>query len=528
MRRLAQNPFLRESLLLLAIFAVLALAHAPLLGLPYFWDEAGYYIPYAHDFFLTGSVFPTSTIPNPHPPLPVVYLALWWKLFGFTPVVSRLAMLLVAAFGLLQFYRLSVRVSNTQVATAATILVALYPVIFAQSSLAHADLVAFALSLWGLRLYLEERFALCAIALSLAVLAKETAILFPLSLALGHLIQSNRDRRVQFRKIALVLTPLLPLIAWFLWHYRETGYLFGDPEFYRYNVQTTTMPVRVAMALAQRLWQVVGYMNLWVLTLIALGAMILPPIEFKGKQRPRIAVSTQYLFLLLIASYVAFHSLVGGAVLARYLLPVMPLVILIWISTIWRRVKEWMWITAFIGAVFIIGWFINPPQRFAPEDNLNYSHFVGLHQQAAQYLQEHFPHAMVLTAWPATDELTHPYLGYVQQPLRVVRVEDFSAEQIMLARSYPGYDVAYVFSTKYQPPRMIVHWALWERWNREYFGAHMDLPPAAAARLLGGTVVMQAEENGQWVAIIQFPGPHLAAAPQVSGAPAAPPHETPR
>ena len=37
------------------IFAALCASHYTLLRLPYYWDEAGYYIPAAWDFFHTGS-----------------------------------------------------------------------------------------------------------------------------------------------------------------------------------------------------------------------------------------------------------------------------------------------------------------------------------------------------------------------------------------------------------------------------------------------------------------------------------------
>ena len=40
---------LHPALVFAAIFAVIFLLHAPLLRLPYFWDEAGYYVPAAHD-----------------------------------------------------------------------------------------------------------------------------------------------------------------------------------------------------------------------------------------------------------------------------------------------------------------------------------------------------------------------------------------------------------------------------------------------------------------------------------------------
>ena len=87
------------------VFAVVLVAifllHAPLLGLPYFWDEAGYYVPAARDLLLTGSVIPHSTPSNAHPPLVMAYLAGGWKVMGFSIFVTRSLMLLVAAFSLL-------------------------------------------------------------------------------------------------------------------------------------------------------------------------------------------------------------------------------------------------------------------------------------------------------------------------------------------------------------------------------------------------------------------------------------------
>jgi len=50
--------------------------HLPLLKLPYFWDEAGYYVPATRDLLLTGSLVPRSTVSNAHPPLVMAWVAL--------------------------------------------------------------------------------------------------------------------------------------------------------------------------------------------------------------------------------------------------------------------------------------------------------------------------------------------------------------------------------------------------------------------------------------------------------------------
>src|SRR5215472_7708135 len=136
------NPWLKlNNIQIFAlIFTAIFLLHAPLLRLPYFWDEAGYYIPAAYDFLLHGDLIPRSVPSNAHPPLPQIYLAAWWKLSAFKPAVTRTAMLLLGALALTAVFRLSRMLTTTSVAIATVVATAIYPVWFAQSSLAHADL----------------------------------------------------------------------------------------------------------------------------------------------------------------------------------------------------------------------------------------------------------------------------------------------------------------------------------------------------------------------------------------------------
>ena len=53
----------------------------------------------------------------------------------------------------------------------------------------------------------------------------------------------------------------------------------------------------------------------------------------------------------------------------------------------------------------------------------------------------------MLSAWPMTDELTRPELGYVKAPFEVDRIEDFTAEQIDRAaeRAREIFDGAGIF-----------------------------------------------------------------------------------
>ncbi len=546
----ASSAWVQQFLLFALFFAGLMLLHAPLLRLPYFWDEAGYYVPAARDLFLTGTLIPNSTLSNAHPPLVLAWLALAWRVFGYSTLVTRTAMLALSAFSLLGLFRLSRIAANLPVAWATAVLVALYPVYFTQSSMALVDLPAAGFTFWALAAYIEriqplvwgrapspvqaERssasasghtnpgFAIGvrpwkqAVWFSLAALAKETAILAPLALfageLLGHFIRPRwkeilppEGRRAH---LLYLLLPVVPLATWYAYHYSKTGFLLGNPEFFRYNVAATLNPLRVPLALGMRLWQLFGYFGLYLLTLAGLLAMLRPPRLENGVSRPRIAIWTQAAFLSVSVAYLAFMSAVGGAVLARYMLPVVPLVVLVLVSTLWRRARYWKLIVGAVAIAFVAGLFSNPPYGFSLEDNLAYRDYVVMHAEASRFLAMRYPGARVLTAWPASDELTRPWLAYVDanasQPFRVVRIEDFTASQIdVAARARDHFDVALVFSTKYQPPHpLFENWDAWKRIKEKFFGYHRDLLPEDIAQRLGGTIPYRKERNGQWIAVI--------------------------
>jgi hypothetical protein len=363
-----------------------------------------------------------------------------------------------------------------------------------------------------------------AIWFSLAALAKETAILAPAGLVAWEIVgrvTGNHARSLlsskplppkSFKKIFALCLPMLVLAAWYAYHRFRTGFTFGNPEFFRYNVRATMHPLRMLLALGMRLWQVFGYMNLWALTLAAILAMWRPALPNGRGERPRIELQVQYAFLAIGVVYIIAMAMVGGAVLARYMLPIIPLVIIVFISTLWRRVRAWRLLVAVIAFMFVASLFVNPPYGFSLEDNFAYRDYILLHQDAAHFLESRYPHATTLTAWPANDELTRPYLGYVHHPIRVVRIDDFTLEQLVSgADSGVSFDVALVFSTKYQPPHpLLEHWLWWQEAKIHFFDYHHDLPPSVAAHILGGDVVFEEHRNGQWIAVIEVQQMHDA------------------
>lgn len=489
-----------------AAVAVLTLLHYSVLRLPYFWDEAGYYIPAAVDFYRHGLLIPQTTMPTGHPPLLSVYLGLAWWLLGFSPLVTRIAMIVLATGTLAALYALGRTVARGEIAAWACILLALSPVFFAQSSLAHLDLpVAFGTTAATLAL-IRRRLAWFAVLASLAVLTKETAVVF---LPVVWIYAWRIRKELKPSAAAWLTLPLAPLVVWTLYYHHATGFWTGNPSYLKYNLYSTIEPSRILVTLMRRLYQILVAGFNWLLVGAAiLGYRAAKKLSKAGADSAgftslslwQSATRKDFFFLSagLTVAYTGMLSVVGGAVLPRYLLPIFPcfyLAILLLVDRLPRLAMRSILVVA--AACFIAAWFINPPYPFPYEDNLAYADFVHLHQQAASFLSRQPNEPRILTAWPATGELTEPELGYVKRPLRVVDLEGFTPQDFSQV-SPRDFDLLYLYSRKWNPP---------DNWLRRFLWADNALeyaPPERAttlAREFHLKLLASFCERGQWVKI---------------------------
>jgi hypothetical protein len=537
------RPPISVPLLFAPVFMCVYLLHFTLLRLPYFWDEGGYYIPAAWDFFRLGTLIPETTMRNAHPPLPSILLAAWWKLAGFHILSTRLLMCLVTTVALLAVFRLARMLLGDAAGLAVMVLTAIYPVWFAQTTLAHADMFAAAFTLWAISFYADRaewtgkaagsasaNAISAGLLFALASLAKETAIVIPAALFLLEIwmwvphvslfkhepskLRSSLDDGTlgtpriksdtwgtQFVWLAALAFPALPLLGWYLYHRAKTGFMFGNPEFLRYNATANLSAMRVLLSLWHRLVHLTVHMNLFVPVLAAATVLLLPSREGK----PFLQRGAVRLLIFLVATQWIAFSVLGGALLTRYLLPAYPLLLILCVA-IWKsRVRLWPAIAMLSLLGFAIGCEINPPYPFAPEDNLAYRDMIVLHQHAIREMQRRYPGATVLTAWPVAADLQRPELGYVRVPMQTTEIQNFTAEEVAKAAAKAGaYDTALVFSTKYDPPHGL-GLGTDRSGDQRFYDFHRDLLPSEIARALGGTVAWQEERKGQWAAVLAFP-----------------------
>jgi hypothetical protein len=466
------------------LFALVLFAtHYRLLSLPFFWDEAGQFIPQAWDLYTRGLILPESALPNSHPPGLPLMLAGLWKVTGFSIEATRSFMLLLAAGYLTAAFLLAVELlrggSGAPAFLAAGFLLA-QPLVYTQSMMAQLDLPS-ALGLTCLFAAYAGGHRRMAIAAALfAVASKETALAIPVTLAFFSWRKGEH-------RYALLLAglPALLLANWFAFLYWKTGFVFGDGEYSRYNLVYPLHPVRLTYALLRR----VSFLFVENLHVVPAAVLLLrwKAIGFAEVWRPVAAASLIYTLGV---------SVTGGAVLERYLLPVLPVLYAAFaaaLSTLRPRLRYSL--AAVTGAAMFICLFINMPWPYALENNLAMVDLVEIQRNAAGLADSRLRQYRITTTWPLSDALEKPYLGYVdRRHERVREIHESSLEALDSLDWAPG-DVLIVYSRSRQWP--------FGRWIVDrFFETPRDLRYGQLDRLTRFRPLIGYKQRGFWVEIL--------------------------
>ena len=468
------------------LFAVVFLAHASYLALPYFWDEMGQFVPAALDIYHDGAWVPHSTVPNAHPPGVMAYLALVWRIAGYSIPATRSAMLVLASIGLFLTFQLS-RLLNTEWYVVPVILLLGDPLFYTQSMMAQLDMPAMVLTLLALLLFFRDQYALAAATCVALVLAKETGAVLPLIFA--GALWLNRPHRKQAIYFA---APFVALAIWFFALWRATGHLFGDAGFTHYNISYALHPVRVAVSLVRRIYYLFLADFRWV------GSLA---IVLAWRRTSIYATRPWRIVWLFIGAHTLLVSLLGGAELERYLLPVLPL-LYIAMAAAWSTVPAFARVTgiAAVAAGLLFGLFMNPLFPFPYENNLAMVDFVKLHRDAARYLEGAYPNEAIYTAWPLTQALRDPVFGYVSKNLPTHETGDLRRSTIEMLNPQDVH-VLVLYSRTWEPEWGVLRWPMVEQFLARYYEYGRQIGAAEVRQRFGLMSVRRWEANGQWIEI---------------------------
>jgi 4-amino-4-deoxy-L-arabinose transferase-like glycosyltransferase len=478
-----------STFLILAAFALLVfVAHLPYFGLPYFWDELGQFVPAALDILRDGAWIPHSTVPNAHPPAVMAYLALVWRIAGYSIAATRSAMLALAAGAVVATYFLGGELSRDRApAIFAVVFLLVDPLFYTQSMMAQLDMPAMLFTALGLLFFLADRHVAAAAACTALVLSKETGALLPLIFILALYRDPTRSKYAVY-----YLAPFAALAIWFiaLWH--TTGHLFGDPGFTQYNTIYSLNPVRASVALLRRFFYLFISDFRWV------GAVA---IFLAWKRSGIYATRGWKIVWCFIAGHILLVSLLGGATLERYLLPVIPLIYIAMGAAFQLLRPLWRYIgTAALAAGLVSGNFVNPPFPFPYENNLAMVDFVDLHRTAAQFLEKSYPSRTIYTAWPLTQALRDPAFGYVDQAMSAAETSDLHVSTLGAINPTP-VDVLVLYSRTWEPSWGVLRWQPLRDFLSRFYDYEREMNAREVRQHFGLVPVQRWTRRGQWIEI---------------------------
>jgi hypothetical protein len=472
-----------------AAFALLLLTHIPFLHLPFYWDELGQFVPASLDIYHRLAWVPYTTVPNVHPPGVMAFLAGVWCLTGYSIVATRAAMLVFGAAGLVAQWLLTRRLGGDPAsAWLSTIFLFACPLFFSQSMMAQLDMPAMALTTIALVLFLNARWGLCAVVCCAAVMVKETAIVAPA--LFGFLLL----RRGQTRTALLFTLPLLPLCIWLVELKHVTGHWLGSPEFTDYNLFYPLNPVRLTLALLRRTY----YLFIGSGHIIGSIALIL----WLRKPGKKPLTDAWRLVFVFIALHVLVISILGGAVLERYLLPALPVVYAAFAVAIAQLPPLARRLAApALAACLAVACFVNPLYPFPMENNLAWTTFVSLDRQAALFVQATLPGALVASSFPVAGELRRPEMGYVTSPVRLLEINDFRASNLR-DKVRDHADALVMYSVLWDPLHTLDH-PSWRNLLAQFYGYVPAARLQDVPELTGMRSAFQICSSGQCVEVFR-------------------------
>jgi len=394
----------------LLAFVLLKWTH---LFLPAYWDEAWSYLPAVQAMAqgipgLWPGVIDVELYKG-HPLFFYFLQGVWAKVFGFQLWTTKLLCLLFALLLIVQTYRFGYQqTENRWHALVPAFLLGVHGMLLAQSTLVLPEVLMAALVLWSAFAYWQHRFWQAGLLMLLAVLTKESAIIFAGSLGLHYLGSILLNwRSINWRKCIVHLLYLSIPIAGYgfflIWQHQLYGWWF-----YPDHVDRMMRGWEVLKARSAAFFDILFlFNNLQYLTVAFVIALV---VVIARKQR----VNGRFLSLsvLMIATFWVFSAF--NFFSNRYLLVLLPLVFLSLWHIIDRGITQ-IALKATIGLIVIglVTWATWDTRNWG-DSNPWHTKLVQMHEAAADYLVSQEAHQdTIATHFLMSYYLTEPIAGYV-------------------------------------------------------------------------------------------------------------------
>jgi hypothetical protein len=390
------------------------------LTLPYFWDELGVYARaavYLHDHTL--GLLPSYLPPElsrGHPLLlPVVFGALF-RLFGATPLVAHVGMLLVSTGLVVSVFWIAREHWSAAVGLAAAGLLLAQPLFLAQSTLLLPEIPLALACLWAMHAFSRKKFLQAGLFIGMAIFLKETAVVLATALAAILIVQWLRARPNLKSAVGGILALAVPGLlyglfllvqkhqnGWYLYPFHE------DQVNFHWSAMKGTLVDCISSIFVEQ-----GRLALSVI----LALWILFRLLGRREGERRFVPSLAWSFAVFGIGMLLFSA--GNVFMKRYLLCLLPPLTILSSRALFELVRDQTKVLApaTIGlGLLCLGDLTSP--RFNCAYDMSFRQSVLLQQVATQYLENTVgPDKAILANFPTVFGLEDPRYGYTPEKFK--------------------------------------------------------------------------------------------------------------
>ncbi|MCC7030622.1 MAG: glycosyltransferase family 39 protein [Chitinophagaceae bacterium] len=419
MNRIAEYLFL--ILLLLFIFL-----KWPSLQIPYFWDELGVYVPGMREIAdkHTIGIFPADLDPlysRGHPMLFYFVGGNVFKLFGDHIMVGHVLAITIAVCTLLLFFRTLSRIFNPWSALAATFLLAVQPVFFAMSGILLPEMLLTFFGILAFSGIYFKQWGLFALGGTLALMTKESGIIWSALAAVVLLTDSLLLRDFfTLKRWSLFLKGALPLIVYgaflLLQKYQHGWYFFpehlGLMRFQLQSIGSASLNVLFLLLIDQ---------GRWFLSIVVLAAIFFFRSTFFSGQFIRLLL----IFLALLIISTVFCSV--NYFVPRYQLYMYPFFIMLVAYAVGVIAKGFQskgarlaWILV-LSVTTILGIYNMNTHKFHDTYSMTYLTTVRCVQQCIGWVEKQSFAGTLKVDFPVEQAMEEKRNGYTQKSFQMIR-----------------------------------------------------------------------------------------------------------
>lgn len=426
------------TLVVAGVVLAFAVLHVPSISVPYFDDEVGYYVPRAlaiHDAQgllekVQATMAPVYKTDPGHTPLLEIVLAMMWRAFGYSIVTTRIFGLAIASIALGVTAAIGFRLAGWKGATGSAVLLGASPLFFFHGYAAVPEaLVTLFVSVFLLALLTGHRWA-AVLSLTAAAATKETALALLPSAGLYYALVPNGVHERGWRSLVPLRPFLLPVaivILWFAIRHALVGTAFGGSGLDQWYalVDRLRHPREIGVLAVVRTLQLAYFDYRWIGALAiaaALGLWFVRRRRLPGHTSVLRDSSVPWIVLGSVAVLlVLVHSMVGIAVLPRYLLPALPAFSVLSAGALLSLSSRYGLLASFlIGALYLASYRDGSYRlaRFvmgAYNDHAEAQDIVEAYRSAFRFVEDTNPDAVVAANYPGTVMAQDPRLGYVRR-----------------------------------------------------------------------------------------------------------------